>query len=159
MSAAPSPVMSGPAPEVVLLRLFEHLDRHGVDGAIAAVDMVLANGQQMCVSAGGPGVQCFPAHPPFQKYEVLFSEDPPRFWHQYADDDLLIFANVPRLLITHHITRAGGIREASRTVRRAPLATSERMLLISVSGLAMARVERFLRDTEGVTLISESEPH
>lgn len=151
--------MSGPAPEVVLLRLFEHLDQHGVDGAIASVDMVLANGQQMCVSAGGPGIQCYPALPPFHAYEVYFAEDPPRFWHQYADDALLVFANVPRLLITHHITRAGGIREASRTVRRASAAASDRMMLISVSGAALARTQRFLRDTPGVTVVSESEPH
>lgn len=151
--------MSGPAPEVSLLRLFEHLDQHGIDGAIAAVDMVLANGQQMCVSAGGPGVHCAPDFPPFHAYEVIFDQDPPHFWTRYTDQTGLVYAHVPRLLIAHHITRAGGVREASRTVRRAKQGKTDRMLLLSVTGASLARTERMLRQIEGVEIVSVSEPH
>jgi hypothetical protein len=146
-------------PEVTLLRLFEHLDQHGIDGAIAEVELQLRSGQHMTVGAGGPGVHCAPDFPPFDTYEVVLDHDPPRFWSRYTDDVGLVFANVPRLLISHHITRSGGVLEASRTVRRAKVASPDQMVLVSVPGALMGKVQRMLRQIEGVEVISTSEPH
>lgn len=151
--------LSGPVPEVTLLRLFEHLDQHGIDGAIAEVELQLRNGQHMTVGAGGPGKHYAPALPPFASYEVILDHDAPRFWNRFTDDVGLVFANVPRLLIAHHITRSGGVLEASRTVRRPRATTPDQMVMVSVPGRLMAKVQRILRDIEGVEVISTSEPH
>lgn len=99
----------GPRPEVQLLRDFSWIDMHGVHGRTAEVEYRLGTGQMMSLAAGGSGVKSSPGSPPFLTYEVIFSEDPPRFWRRYTDSAGMVYANVPRTLLTHYVVRSGGI--------------------------------------------------
>ena len=103
--------------------MFDFLDAKGARNATASAEIVLANGQIMTVRAGGPGVHSVPADPPFIAYEVLLDHDPPPFWSKYGITGSM-YDEVPRLLVTHHITRHGGITQLAcsdtapkRTVR------------------------------------------
>lgn len=106
----------GPRPEVQLLRDFAWIDQHGVGGRTAEVEYRLGNGQHMSMAAGGSGVNASPALPPFAAYEVLFDEDPPRFWRRYTDATGMVYANVPRTLLTHYVVRNGGIEWRSERI-------------------------------------------
>ena len=99
----------GPRLDVQILRIFKHLDVHGSERETAEAQLGLVNGQNMSIAAGGHRVNSSPDHPPFLMYEVTLDHDPPRFWSRYTDDVGLLFAHVPRLLISHHIIRHGGI--------------------------------------------------
>jgi hypothetical protein len=95
--------------DVQILRIFKYLDLHGSQRATSEVQLGLVNGQNMSIAAGGRGVKSAPLGPPFLTYEVTLDHDPPRFWNKYTDDVGLLYAFIPRLLISHHITRHGGI--------------------------------------------------
>jgi len=101
-------------PAVQVLRDFEWMDLAGVDGVTAEVEYGLISGHMMSVMAGGPGMHSTPDRPPFTAYEVGFSGDTPRFWRRYTDDVGIIYAHVPRLLISHLVVRSGGIRYSER---------------------------------------------
>lgn len=93
--------------------LFSFIDDAGVDGGTGEAVITLGSNVEMTVRAGGPGIQSWPARPAFQQYEVMLDGDVPRFWTRYGDDfGGALFARVPKLLITHHVVRSGGIREA-----------------------------------------------
>lgn len=98
----------GPRLDVQILRIFQYLDLAGGERRTAVAHLALLNNQNMTLSAGGSGVQSSPARPPFQAYEVILDHDPPRFWRRFTEDELL-YAKVPKLLISHHIIRHGGL--------------------------------------------------
>lgn len=97
----------------LLSQVFTHMDAVGGarGGRLTAVaNIVMPEGDLVTVRAGGPGVRATYQQGSWVTYEVLISGDPPRFWHRYAANSTdSIFANVPPLLITHHVTRSGGI--------------------------------------------------
>lgn len=105
----PATLSEGLRPEVQLLRDFAWMDLHGVNGRTAEVEYRLGSGQLMSMAAGGSGVHCAPERPPYSLYEVLFDADPPRFWRRYTDSAGMVYAHVPRILITHYVVRSGGI--------------------------------------------------
>ena len=123
MSAAPAMPL-GPRPEVQLLRDFTWIDLHGINGCTAEVEYRLGTGQMMSMSAGGSGVHASPG-PSYPDYEVIFDADPPRFWRKYTDDAGMVYAFVPRTLLTHYVVRNGGIEWRSDRViypkRKPPL--------------------------------------
>lgn len=108
--------MNGP---LRLQHAFDFIDGAGVGGATGEVNLRLGNMDMMTVRAGGSGVHSWPAEPCFQQYEVLLDHEPPRFWTRYTDANGLLFTQVPKLLVTHHITRHGGIveMECERKIR------------------------------------------
>ena len=116
MDTAPAMEHDGLRPEVQLLRDFAWIDLHGVGGRTAEVEYRLGTGQLMSMAAGGSGVNSSPARPPFAAYEVLFSEDPPRFWRRYTDEAEMVYACVPRMLLTHYVVRSGGIQWRSERI-------------------------------------------
>jgi hypothetical protein len=96
--------------EVLLARMFAHLDAKGVGGttAVAAVD--LCNRDVLTVRAGGPGIHSRPGAGPFDGFEVLLDHEPARFWDRFHEDEEgVLYADVPRLCLAHHIIRRGGI--------------------------------------------------
>lgn len=103
-----------PNPAVVVLRDFTWMDLAGVDGVTAEAEYYLVSGQTMTVAAGGRRTHSSPDRPPYTTYEVALAQDPPRFWKRYSDDIGLVYANVPRLLISHYVVRSGGIRHYER---------------------------------------------
>jgi hypothetical protein len=105
----PAALSEGLRPEVQLLRDFAWIDLNGVNGRTAEVEYRLGCGQLMSMAAGGSGVHSSPDRSPYSFYEVLFDADPPRFWQRYTDSAGMVFANVPRILITHYVVRNGGI--------------------------------------------------
>lgn len=107
--SVPAALSEGLRPEVQLLRDFAWIDLHGVNGRTAEVEYRLGSGQLMSMAAGGTGVHASPVRPPFTLYEVLFDADPPRFWSRYTDSAGMVYAYVPRVLITHYVVRNGGI--------------------------------------------------
>lgn len=109
MSVAPTMQHDGLRPEVQLLRDFAWIDLNGVEGCTAEVEYRLESGQMMSIAAGGRGAHSSPVAPPFQAYEVLFVEEAPRFWHRYTDSVGMVYAHVPKMLITHYVVRNGGI--------------------------------------------------
>ena len=110
---AVTPIRAHPYPAVVVLRDFQWMDLAGAEGVTAEVEYGLVNGQTMTVAAGGR-THSSPAAPPFVTYEVGLVHDPPRFWKRFTDDVGLIYACVPRLLISHYVVRSGGIRWSER---------------------------------------------
>lgn len=108
--------MNGPSR---LQQAFDFIDGAGINGGTGEVSLRLGNKDMMTVRAGGPGVHSWPAEPRFQQYEVLLDHEPPRFWTRYTDVNGMLFSQVPKLLVTHHITRHGGIveMECERKVR------------------------------------------
>lgn len=110
---------------------FDFIDQAGVDGATGEVLLRLGNGEMLTVRAGGQGVRSWPLEPCFQEYEVLLDHEPPRFWTRYTDAKGLLFSRVPKLLVTHHITRHGGIveMECERKVPKQPGFFKVEMLL------------------------------
>ena len=100
--------MNGPSR---LQAAFDFIDGAGVDGGTGVVTVRLGNMYMMTIRAGGPGVHSWPAEPSFQQYEVLMDHEPPRFWTRYSNSTGMLFANVPKLLVAHHVTRHGGIVE------------------------------------------------
>jgi hypothetical protein len=89
--------------------IFDRLDTIGRIDRTAQVSMNLANNSMMTLRAGGPGVHSWPPTPPFEDYEVLVTNEPPRFWHKYSDDAISMYDKVPKLLVRHHIIRSGGM--------------------------------------------------
>jgi hypothetical protein len=94
----------------VLHQTFDWFDEVARDGKTAQAHMMLRKGQALSISAGGPGIHSWPASPPYEGYEVILDHDPPRFWTRYTDAGGVVYANVPKLLITHHVVRHGGLR-------------------------------------------------
>lgn len=103
--------------------MFARLDLIGTSGKMAVAQFVLGNDSLMTIRAGGPGTHSWPSSPPYERYEVLVSDKPPKFWTRFADsgDQGAMFDLVPRLLIYHHISRSGGMSDLcfeSHRVRR-----------------------------------------
>ena len=99
--------MQGDNPDLEVM--FGWIDRAGVTARTAQVSMSLSNRSQMTIRAGGAGIHSWPPEPPFELYEVLISEEPPKFWNKYSDvNGVTLYDKVPRLLICHHIIRSGG---------------------------------------------------
>jgi hypothetical protein len=98
--------------------MFSYLDHEGTDGKTASAEIVLTNGEIMTIRAGGANTHCYPAFPPYESYEVLMDHAPERFWRRYTDSVGMLYADVPRLLVAHHITRHGGIEQITQNSRR-----------------------------------------
>ena len=94
--------------------MLSYLDDAGRNGNTASVELVLGNGQIMTIKAGGSGIHSGPVFPPFENYEVILDRTPPRFWSKYTDKAGMVYAHIPRLLLTHHITRRGGVSQMSQ---------------------------------------------
>lgn len=92
--------------------MFEHIDKVFHDDLRVQVQVTLRNASLMAIRAGGRGTHSWPESPPFMLYEVLVSEEPPRFWTKYADSNSYsVYDKVPKLLICHHIIHSGGMFE------------------------------------------------
>src|SRR5580765_6959433 len=89
--------------------LFAYLDLKGARWTLAEAEIELGSGESLTVRAGGGLVTSQPTGPPFVNYEVMAEAEPPKYWVPYSDLDGLVYAHVPRLLVTHLITRRGGI--------------------------------------------------
>jgi hypothetical protein len=102
-----------------LQQVFDFIDGAGINGGTGEAMIRLRNMDLLTIRAGGPGVHSWPAEPTFQQYEVLLDHEPPRFWNRYTDANGMLFSRVPKLLVTHHVTRHGGIVDMTceRTVR------------------------------------------
>jgi hypothetical protein len=122
-------------------KAFDFIDHAGRGGGTGEVLVGLGNTEWLTIRAGGPGIHSWPAEPRFQQYEVLLDHDPPRFWTKYSDNGTTLYAKVPKLLLTHHITRHGGIQvmECERTMRKK---------------LKLFRVEMLLPETEKVAALT-----
>jgi hypothetical protein len=95
-----------------LTDVFSYLDLYGSIRCTAEVVIELANTECLTIRAGGAGTHSLPAGAsgPYTCYEVLLDHEPARFWTKYGHEDSgVLYAEVPRLLITHHIVRRGGI--------------------------------------------------
>ena len=106
------------AADVRLMRMFVHLDTYanGSDTAVATAS--LSGARLLTVRAGGPGTLSGPLGGPFTHFEVLMDHEPPRFWTRYGHDvEGVLFACVPRLLISHYVISTGGIRHLEMAVR------------------------------------------
>jgi len=133
--------------------MFRFLDEAGTDGKTAAAHVVLGNDEQITVRAGGPGIHSWPASGPYEQYEVLTDGVTPRFWHRYGDAAGVLYAKVPRLLVTHHIIRCGGVRDLfCETSTRKVLQDVD--IRIRTDKATSANVLRSLRSLVGVELVS-----
>lgn len=94
-----------------LVNAFQYIDRHTAVDVIAEAEIELASGEALTVRAGGRKATWSRAGDGVTAYEVLIDADPPRFWQRFEDKNGLTYSQVPRLLVTHHITRRGGIAE------------------------------------------------
>lgn len=122
-----------------IAEVFEHLDSAGGPVVVAEAILSLGNGTEMTVRAGGLGDLSSPARPPFSSYEVFLDHDPARFWRRYTDDDQLLYRHVPRMLVTHHVVRHGGIVGVEYSSSFIPAARSHpsvRLPITTVSELA-----------------------
>lgn len=91
-------------------KVFAYIDEQGGPLVIAMAELVLGNNSTMTLQAGGGDLTLSPSTPPFETYQVLLDQEPPRFWRRYTEkDDVYIYSHVPRLLVTHHIVRHGGL--------------------------------------------------
>jgi hypothetical protein len=105
---------------------FAYLDLYGSPRRTAEAAIELNTGESMTVRAGGAGVRACPAGVcgPYTAYEVMLDHEPPRFWTRYGSDpNGIVFAQVPGLLITHYITRRGGISRISCGIKVPVLGT------------------------------------
>ena len=89
--------------------IYDYLDSAGTEKRAAQVHVEMGNHQCLTVSAGGSGLRSGPAFAPYSSYEVILDHEPARFWTKYTDSAGMVYAHVPKLLLTHHITRHGGI--------------------------------------------------
>ena len=89
--------------------VFAYIDEHGGPVVTARAELGLGNGQSMTISAGGGTITSAPPAAPYTHYEVVLDHEPARFWRRFSDDDRLLYANVPRLLVAHHALRHGGV--------------------------------------------------
>ena len=97
--------------------LFDFIDAKASPESIAEVEIRLGDGGMVTVRAGGPGKLHAPGRRPFTAYEVHIDHDVARFWSKYSQEEgTCVYAQVPRLLLAHHITRHGGIQNASTAV-------------------------------------------
>jgi hypothetical protein len=144
---------SGGALELML----ERLNRIASSGNGATVHMKLANGSQMTIRAGGAGVRSWPSAPPFLRYEVLVSARPPRFWKRFAaaGNKGAIYGEVPRLLICHHITRAGGMDDLVYEMR-APARTGLLEMEISMPQSMQRKVILAVNSMHGVQVVNST---
>ena len=111
--------------------VLSYLDECASTTRTAEVEMVLGDGGLMMVRAGGPGTLCSPARPPFQAYEVHLNHGSSRFWSRYAaKGGMDVYSRVPKLLVTHHITRHGGITDYALATK--PIATAEQPEKVSI---------------------------
>ena len=120
--------------------MFNYLDTEGVEGKTASAEIVLNNGEIMTIRAGGSGTHSWPASPPYESYEVLMDHPPERFWKRYTDSAGMTYAQVPRLLVAHHITRHGGIAQISQRCKK-----EHRVVLCKVSVLMPEEYEKMFR--------------
>lgn len=133
--------------------MFEFMDHSGIGGRTAEAHLVLGNGHQITVRAGG-GVHSSAGVNGHATYEVLMTDDAPRFWRRYTDTAGVVYAYVPRLLVTHYVTRSGGVRDIICEVAHRPrkcLATLRMSLPESMKDSLRAA----LRGVAEVQLISE----
>lgn len=133
--------------------VFSEIDRLGRGGHTASAHLLLGNGDQMTVRAGGPGIHSQPRSAPFSAYEVLLDHEPPRFWHRFGDTVGILFADVPPLLVTHHITRHGGIQQFDFE-REKRDQTVVMNVAMTVPASQMQAVWAALRAVTGVELLS-----
>lgn len=144
--------------DVAVARMFAHLDIRGRGGLTAVASLDLNNGEVMTVRAGGPGIHSAPRFGPFESFEVLLDHEPARFWTRYSDDIGVLYAEVPRLCVAHHIIRHGGIREMSlETARRTEMEalTVELVLPPYLEGAVLSA----LAGMEGVQLVGSASHH
>lgn len=109
-----------------LASIFSYIDLYGSRRRTAEVFIETVSGEHLTVRAGGVGVRSLPAGRPgpFEGYEVLVDHDPPRFWRRYSDESGgSLYAEVPRLLISHHIIRRGGIARVDWEVKEPVMGT------------------------------------
>jgi len=135
--------------------MFDCLDAQASSEAVAEAHIKLGNQDLMTVRAGGSGTHCWPSRPPFESYEVLLDHDPARFWSKYTDMAGMVYARVPRLLVTHHITRHGGASEVvcgTRPVRR----TGMLNIKMKVTEQAEPAIWQALSNIEGAQMISQT---
>ena len=84
-----------------------YLDRYGGERDTAEATIALPRGRYLNVRAGGPETHSTAGGTGFTHFEVLLDHEPPRFWTRYGGSTSL-FAQVPRLLVAHHVVRSGG---------------------------------------------------
>lgn len=138
---------------IQLPSVFRFLDEAGVQGKTAEAHLLLGNEEQMTLRAGGPGIHSWPASGPYESLEVLMAGDPPRFWSRYGDSGGVVFARVPKLLITHHVARSGGMAdvEMETTVREPRKTLTVRMSVLESTHGSLMMV---LESMKGVDVIS-----
>lgn len=95
--------------DIDVASIYDYLDSVGTSKQAAQVHVQMGNHQCITVSAGGSGLRSWPAFSPFASYEIILDHEPARFWTRYTDSARMVYACVPRLLVTHHIIRHGGV--------------------------------------------------
>lgn len=133
--------------------MFRFLDEAGVQGKTAVAHLVLGSEEQITVRAGGPGIHSWPVSGPYQQYEVLTSDEAPRFWSKYGDAAGVLYARVPRLLLTHLVTRRGGVRDMQCEVKQREVFNMVDVQLRASNG-AGSRALSALRAIAGVEVVS-----
>lgn len=140
--------------EDLLPSMFRFIDESGVNGKTAEAHLVLGNDDVVTVRAGGPGIHSRPAPGGgYEQYEVLTDGVPPRFWSRYGDSAGVLFACVPRLLVSHLITRNGGITDIHCDVKTRQVFQAVDIRLKAEKGMAESAV-RALHSMVGIELVS-----
>ena len=136
---------------VLVLRLFAFLQLKASGRIMAEVEVTLATGQSLMVRAGGFGTCAGPVGGDLTTFEVLMDHEPPKFWSKYGDPRAIRFVHVPKLLLTHHITRSGGIKDITYISRSRPEPAT---LTMQVSAPAERRkvLETLLGSISGVNI-------
>lgn len=96
-------------PQACISSVLAWIDSTSTEELTAEATLTLGNGSLMSVRAGGPtkaelGAPGVPA-----TYEVDLDHEPARFWNRYTSVGTIIYAYVPRLLVTHHVVRRGEV--------------------------------------------------
>lgn len=140
--------------DVVLLRVFAHLNAEGTEGRTAEAHLTLQSGDQITLRAGGPGIHSTPAAAPFTAYEVLSSSDTePKFWRRYTDSVGVLYANVPAMLVTHFVHRSGGVTDYLLETSRREV-TELVNLKLGATSSARQRIMDFLDAMEDAVVVT-----
>lgn len=133
--------------------MFSKIDDLSRIGLTISAHLLLGNGNQMTVRAGGAGVHSQPGCAPFSAYEVLLDHEPPRFWRRFGDTVGIIYADVPPLLVAHYIIRRGGIQHLDLQKQRRDQ-TVVMNVAMTVPAAQIQAVWAALRAIKGVELLS-----
>lgn len=134
-----------PAPAQAMTQVFTEIDRvEALAGSVVA-QVSTRSGHTLELHVG-PGRACFHETDVWSDYELVLPEDfvPPGWLHRYSTGEQSVYGMVPRTMLTHLVSRLGGV---VRAVVEPSRAITQLHLMVTVPADLAEEVAAALRRT------------